>query len=88
MRKMVRDIIGEVREAGGSDVRVSEGGNHTRVHFMTPRGSHACMLIHRGTNVSKRYTGMLRSQMRRKMRDAADSVERNLHGFDSEASAR
>lgn len=67
MRKMVRDLIGDIREAGGSHVRVSEGGNHTRVHFTTPRGSHACMLIHRGTDVSRRYAGMLRSQLRRKV---------------------
>jgi hypothetical protein len=67
MRKLVRDIIGEIRDAGCADVRISEGGNHTRVHFTTPQGRHATMLIHRGADVSKRYVGMLRSQLRRKV---------------------
>ncbi|WFU42564.1 hypothetical protein QA640_08910 [Bradyrhizobium sp. CB82] len=67
MRKLVRDIVGDIRDAGGSDVRITEGGSHTRVHFTTRRGYHACLLIHRGTDVSKRYAGMLRSQLRRKI---------------------
>jgi|GEM_PF-5008024 len=67
MRKLVRDIVGDIRNAGGSDVRISEGGNHTRVHFVTPSGARSMLLIHRGTDVSKRYARMLRSQLRRKV---------------------
>jgi hypothetical protein len=67
MRKLVREIIAYVREAGGSDVRVSEGGSHTRIHFTNPAGSHRYVILHRGSTVSRRYVNMIRSQLRRKV---------------------
>ncbi|KYK44658.1 hypothetical protein A1D31_36385 [Bradyrhizobium liaoningense] len=67
MRKLMREIVTLVREAGGSDVWVSEGGKHTRVHFTGPNGRKSHLLIHRGETVTTRYAAMIRSQLRRKI---------------------
>jgi hypothetical protein len=65
MQKAMRDIITLVRASGGSDVWVSQGGRHTRVHFTTPAGRQTLLIIHRGNRVSSRYVAMIRSRLRR-----------------------
>jgi hypothetical protein len=67
MRKLVREIVTFVREAGGSDVWVSQGGRHTRIHFTSPTGRRSHLLIHRGGTITTRYAAMIRSQVRRKI---------------------
>jgi hypothetical protein len=67
MRKLVRDAIAIVRQAGGSDVRVSEGGKHTRIYFTGPKGKQTAVLIHRGTDVCRWFHAAIRSQIRRKL---------------------
>jgi hypothetical protein len=66
VRKLVRDAITLVREAGGSNVWVSEGGRHTRVHFTTAAGRQTMLVIHRGNIVTTRFASSLRSRLRRK----------------------
>jgi hypothetical protein len=67
MRKLLRDVITAVREAGGANVLVSEGGKHTRISFTGPDGKQSAVLIHRGTAVADRLPAILRSQIRRKL---------------------
>jgi len=64
MRKVLRDVITLVREAGGSGVWISEGGRHTRVNF-DMGGEPRLLLIHRGNEVSSRFAPMIRSLLRR-----------------------
>jgi hypothetical protein len=68
VRKLVRDAITLVREAGGSNVWMSEGGKHTRIHFTTTAGRQTILLIHRGSLVKTRFAPMLRSQLRKKLK--------------------
>ncbi|MBR0860901.1 hypothetical protein ACVIWV_006001 [Bradyrhizobium diazoefficiens] len=67
MRKVVRDVIAAVHDAGGSNVRVSEGGRHTRIHFTAPDGKRTVVLLHRGSVVSRWFPTQVRSQIRRKL---------------------
>ncbi|MEY9404387.1 hypothetical protein ABIF66_004237 [Bradyrhizobium japonicum] len=67
MRKLVREVVTFVRNAGGSDVWVSQGGKHTRINFTDPSGRKSHLLIHRGETVTTRYAAMIRSQLRRKI---------------------
>jgi hypothetical protein len=67
MRKLVRDVVAAVRDAGGSNVRVSEGGKHTRIHFTGPEGHRSIVLIHRGTAIGRWFHTAIRSQIRRKL---------------------
>lgn len=78
----MRDVVASVRAAGGSNVWVSQGGRHTRIHFTNPEGRQTFLLIHRGNAVSSRFSGMIRSQLRRRMkkpiscRTGADASDR------------
>ncbi|MCD9817624.1 hypothetical protein [Bradyrhizobium japonicum] len=79
----MREIVSFVREAGGSDVWVSEGGKHTRIHFTGPNGRKSHLLIHRGETVTTRYAAMIRSQLRRKMaphNSGRDTAVREIGG--------
>ncbi len=67
MRKVVREAIAAVHEQGGSNVRVSEGGRHTRIHFTGPDGKRSVVLLHRGSVVSRWFPTQVRSQIRRKL---------------------
>ncbi|MGY8665708.1 hypothetical protein Q3C01_25570 [Bradyrhizobium sp. UFLA05-109] len=67
MRKVVRDAIAAIRDAGGSNVRVSEAGRHTRIHFTGPDGKRSLVLLHRGSVVSRWFPTQVRSQIRRKL---------------------
>lgn len=67
MRKVVRDAIAAVHDAGGSNVRVSEGGKHTRIHFTGPDGKRSLVLLHRGSVVSRWFPTQVRSEIRRKL---------------------
>jgi hypothetical protein len=64
----MRDVVAFVRAAGGSNVWVSQGGRHTRIHFTCPEGRQTFLLIHRGNTVSTRFTAMIRSQLRRRIK--------------------
>jgi hypothetical protein len=65
MRRLVRETIVKIRDAGGTSIRISEGGRHTRVHFTGTGGEECTVLIHRGNIVTTRFAGMIRSQLRR-----------------------
>jgi hypothetical protein len=67
MRKLLRDVVAVVRQAGGTDVRVSEGGKHTRIHFTGPEGRRSIVLIHRGNAVCRWFPTMIRRQILRKL---------------------
>jgi hypothetical protein len=64
MQRSLREIIRMVREAGGSDIRVSQEARHTIVHFSTG-GRQTLLRIHRGDRAASRYVRMIRSQLRK-----------------------
>jgi len=64
----MRDVVTLVRDAGGSNVWVSQGGRHTRIHFTNTEGRQTFLLIHRGNAVSSRFSRMIRSQLRRRIK--------------------
>ncbi|UYO50292.1 hypothetical protein KQX64_06880 [Rhodopseudomonas palustris] len=66
MRALLRDAISFVRDAGGTDVRVSHGSKHTFVEF-NANGRAERVPVHSGNITSKRFERMFRSQIRRKM---------------------
>lgn len=67
MRKLVRDVVAAVHEEGGSNVRVSQGAKHTRVHFTGPEGKRSLVILHRGTAIGRWFHTAIRSQIRRKL---------------------
>lgn len=64
MRKLVREAIALIRDNGGTDVRVSEGGNHTFVEFEVGERRER-VILHRGGKVRSRQASSLRSMIRR-----------------------
>jgi hypothetical protein len=65
MRKHVRETIATIRDAGGSNIRVEEGGRHTRIWFTNADGVECPVTIHRGAIVKSRFAANIRSQIRR-----------------------
>lgn len=64
MQKMVREIIGCIRNAGGSEITISQGGRHVRLEFKTAEGRKTFMLVHRGSVNRTTYLTMVRRRLR------------------------
>jgi hypothetical protein len=71
MRRLIRELIAEIRKAGGLEIHISEGGRHTHVHFRCCDGDHQRVVVHRGDKVKSYYPGRMRSQVRRKTKGKA-----------------
>jgi len=66
MRKLLRDTIDMIRDAGGSNINIGQGGRHTRVNFEID-GRTEVMTLHRSGVDNSRSEARLRSQLRRKV---------------------
>ncbi|MBR0879148.1 hypothetical protein ACVMGC_004812 [Bradyrhizobium barranii subsp. barranii] len=64
MRKLMRETIKIIRDNGGSDVIVSQGSRHTRIHFTCHDGRRRMLLIPQGHAKSHIAIG-IRSRVRR-----------------------
>lgn len=71
MRKLMRETIKLIRDYGGSDVLVTQGTRHTRIHFTSRDGRRLTLLIPQGHATNWRFVAGIRSQIRRRIESSA-----------------
>lgn len=65
MRKVLREALNVIRDGGGTDISVTDGGRHAFIEF-TVSGERHRVPVHRGGKFMSYEASRLRSQLRRR----------------------
>jgi hypothetical protein len=69
MNRSHRDVLNLIRQMGGRNPTITQGGRHTRVVFTDKSGKRQWLSISRGANLLSHVPARNRSQLRRMLND-------------------